>query len=264
MGDYLDKETKQFLLIFAGIMLFLFFVYPRISDNLMTYDFSKQLTPLLSTSDTTSRPANTITTIDQTKNYSATVSTSQGNFVIDLFEKDAPKNVANFLTNANSYANASLTAQKDFLFKVDVKSEPNTRVEDEINADYLLLDRIKVRDAKFIRDTYDPNDPATTQFAPSNLSKYEDFTVKEFYSEVLGYTYNPELTTVKATKYIVYMASNGPAQNKVDFFVLMTNNAPQVDGRFTPVGQVTSGFDVLDKINESSNMTVRSVVVQAK
>lgn len=260
MGDYLDKETKQFLLIFAGIMLFLFFIYPKISGNLLTADFSNQISPLLNTNS-----SNAITKIDSSKDYSAKVTTSFGAFNMDLFEKSAPKNVANFISNVGVYGKSDVVTQKDFLIKVDVKNEPNIRVEDEINADYLLLDRIKVKDAKFLAESYDANDAATKVYAPDNLSKYNDFTLKEFYSSVLKYKFNPDLTTPKAAKYMVYMASNAPDQNKVDFFVLTTGNAPQVDGRYTPIGQVTSGFDIVDQINTASGIgTVTQITIEAK
>lgn len=263
MGDYLDKETKQFMLIFVGISIFLLFIYPRISDNLMTMDFTNQLNPILTTQ--TTNQTKSVVTIDQSKDYYAHVNTSIGSFKINLFEKDAPKNVSNFISNFPLYRQAKIVAQKDFLFKIDVNKEPNTKVEDEINADYLLLDRIKIKDAKFIHDLYDPSDSSSQIFSPSNISKYEDFTLKEFYSEILGYTYKPDLITTKATKYVVYMTNNGANQNNIDFFVLMTSNAPQVDGRYTPIGQVTEGFEILDLLNVSgTSATVKSIVIEEK
>lgn len=260
MKDVFDKEVKQIILLMAGLMIFLYFVFPVVMKNLFTFNLLEPLTPFISDISTRNLPE---VKLDPKKDYAVTVNTSAGSFEIDLFEKNAPQNVANFLRNRTLYSDAKVTGQRDFLFKVDAKNDPQYKVDDEINADYLMLDRTKVRDAKFLKDLYDPKDSSTQAFSSENLAKYEDFTLKEFYSEVLGYKYNPEVKTQKAVKYTVYMASTGPNQNKADFFVLMTDNAPQIDGRYTPIGQVKKGFDVLDKINQGNgSVTVRSIVVK--
>jgi len=156
--------------------------------------------------------------------------------------------------------------QKDFLFKIDAKNDSSKGTNDEINADYLGLQNIKVKDVKFLKELYDPSDSSSKAFSPENLQKYEEFTLKEFYSDVLKYSFDKELNTPSAKMYVVYMASDGPNTNKTDFFVLMSNAAQNVDGRYTPIGQVTEGFETLDKINNSQNNEVKinSVNVESK
>ena len=266
MGDLLDKETKQFLLIFAGICIFLLLIYPRIDKSLMNLNFSDPINSFANVGVKTSPVPSNITNIDATKDYSATVNTTLGSFQIDLFEKSSPKNVANVIASASKYSTSPIqVVEKNFLFRVDVKEDPKETTEDEINADYIGLDRIKVGDAIFLKKEYDQNNPATNTFSPENLNRYEQVSVKEFYASQLGYKYNPTLETPKAKKYTVYLTSKGPNQNGLDFFILMSDNAPQVDGRYTPIGQVTSGFDVLDKINDSNtNPMINSFSVSVK
>lgn len=260
--DYIDKETRNFLLIFAGLAVFLVFIFPRVEPFLLTADFSKpigQLLPETSGKVVFDKPAQ-VTLED--KDYVAKIQTTAGDFDIDLFEKSAPKNVANFITLLSAYPNSNFTVQKNFLFKLNSNGDVKYTVDDEINADYLLLDTIKVKDATYLKNAYDPNDPSTKAFEPNNLRKYEDYTVKQFYSEILGYKYDNKLATPKAVKYTVYMASSGPNQNKSDFFILMSNSAPEIDGRYTPIGRVTGGFPVLDKINASTDpVKIQSVVI---
>jgi cyclophilin family peptidyl-prolyl cis-trans isomerase len=256
--DYIDKDTRNFLLILAGLAIFMFLIFPRIESQLFTLDISQPLRPLFPEINPTVVVENQQNiTLDPNKDYKLNVNTTSGSFVIDLNENVAPKNVSNFISLVPQYKNSNVLVSKDYLFKVDSNADVRYTVEDEINADFLLLDRVKVRDAAYLRDAYIASDPSTSAFAPDNLRKYEDFTVKQFYQEVLGYKYSSNLSTPKAAKYTVYMASTGANQNKVDFFILMDANAPEIDGRFTPVGKVSEGFTVLDAINNATAGTVK-------
>lgn len=260
--DYIDKETRNFILIFAALAVFLVFIFPRVEPYLLTADFSKpigQLLPETSSKITFDKP---IQVTLEDKDYKAQVQTTAGSFEMDLFEKSAPKNVANFITLLSAYPNANIEVEKNYLFKINSNGDVKYNTDDEINADYLLLDTVKVKDASYLKNAYDENDPSTKAFEPNNLRKYDDYTVKQFYSEILGYKYDNKLATAKAVKYTVFMASSGPNQNKADFFILMSSSAPEIDGRYTPIGRITGGFPVLDKINSSESIVkIQSIVI---
>ncbi len=263
--DYIDKDTRNFILIIAALAIFMFLIFPRIEGQLQGFNLSQPLKPLFpQLNNTVTVESQNPITIDPKKDYKLNVSTNQGDFTIDLNETAAPKNISNIITLIPQYRNAQVLISRDYLFKIDSSSDIRYTVDDEINADFLLLDRVKVKDVAYLRDAYIQGDPSTSSFAPENLRKYEDFTVKQFYQEALGYKYNPSLSTPKALKYSVYMANTGPNQNKVDFFVLMDNSAPEIDGRFTPIGKVTEGFTVLDKINTANSGSVRVNSIRIK
>jgi cyclophilin family peptidyl-prolyl cis-trans isomerase len=265
LNDYIDKDTRNLILILLGLGIFMFIIFPRIEGQLFTLNLSEPLRPLfpeLNSSITVENKPNF--SLEEGRDYKLQVNTTAGSFTIDLDEKNAPQNSANLIASVPLYRNSDILVSRDYLFKIDSPAEIRYSVEDEINADFLLLNKIRVREASFLRDAYDPNDPSTNAFSSENLDKYSDFTVKQFYEEILGYNYNSEITSPRATKYIVYMASEGPNQNKIDFFIVMAGNAREIDGRFTPVGRVVEGFTVLDSINKSASgtITVNSVLVK--
>lgn len=260
MGDYIDKDTRNFLFIFAALSIFLYLIFPKIDTWLLKADFSRQVAPVIGISGKSGEgivEKRKLVELEKGRDYKVTITTPKGNFTIDLYEQNAPKNVSNFISLIGSYVNASFYVEKDYLLKVQTRDYINYTIEDEINADYLLLNNIKVKDASYLRQIYDKNNPATYAFEPNNLRKYEDFTVKQFYTEALGYKYSPTLATPKAVKYTVYMANTGPNTNKADFFILMASTAPEIDGRYTPIGRVIDGFTTLDEINKSNSGEVR-------
>jgi cyclophilin family peptidyl-prolyl cis-trans isomerase len=265
MDDYINKETKQFLGLFLAFALFMFFIYPNSFGNLNNKDIYSPFTKLLPSIGnnnnklTLNQPPTT--TLTKNKDYKAKVSTNLGQFEIDFFENGAPKNVANIQYLSAQYQNTPVLVDKNYLIKIQTSLSVGYNIQDEINANYLLLDRTKVKEASYLKEAYDPNDKSTKPFSPDNLRKYEDFTLKEFYEDVLGYKYDASLVTPKAYKYTVYAASTGPGQNNGNFFILLTV-APEIDGRYTPIGRVTSGLDILDQINRSSNVVVNSVTFE--
>lgn len=266
--DFLDKETKKFLLIlllvavFSFILLPLFFrnidrgyLFQSLNDNIKTFIygfniFSNEIGPKPQNDD-----------LEKNKNYTLTISTSEGDISIDLFEQDTPENIKNLIYLSKYYNNATFDVSKNYTIKVKINKKINYNTKDEINADNLNLDKIKVKDAQFLQSIYNSSDPLNYQFSQSNLSKYADFTLKEFYSEILGYTYINGINTPKAVKYIVYMDNNGPNSNKGDFFILMANYAPELDGRYTAIGRVTQGFDILNKINQNNKLKILGITV---
>lgn len=260
MDKYLDKESKTILLLIIGFNIFFYFILPKIGPYLQTWDAES-----VAENITKKKNEPKVTPIDQKKNYTAEVETNQGNFTIDLFEQQAPTNVSNFVGNKTAYNNSKITdIQKNFLFKIDTPNDPQGKVNDEINADFLGLDQRKVKDSEFLKTQYNSEDKTTKPFAPENLDKYEDQSLKIFYEKELGYKYNKDLSTPKAKKYTVYFANKGANTNGLDFFILMSDSVLQIDGRYTPIGQITHGFDILDKINDSqpgTELTVKQVKI---
>jgi cyclophilin family peptidyl-prolyl cis-trans isomerase len=63
-----------------------------------------------------------------------------------------------------------------------------------------------------------------------------------------GYTFEDEFNQHKVVRGALAMANAGPNTNGSQFFIVTTGAAPWLDGKHTVFGQVTSGMDVVDKI----------------
>ena len=63
-----------------------------------------------------------------------------------------------------------------------------------------------------------------------------------------GYTFEDEFNDHKVVRGALAMANAGPNTNGSQFFIVTTAAATHLDGRHTVFGQVTSGMDVVDKL----------------
>jgi cyclophilin family peptidyl-prolyl cis-trans isomerase len=63
-----------------------------------------------------------------------------------------------------------------------------------------------------------------------------------------GYTFEDEFNQHKVVRGALAMANAGPNTNGSQFFIVTTEAAPWLDGKHTVFGQVTSGMDVVDKL----------------
>ena len=63
-----------------------------------------------------------------------------------------------------------------------------------------------------------------------------------------GYTFEDEFNAHKVERGALAMANAGPNTNGSQFFIVTTQAAPWLDGKHTVFGQVTSGMDVVDKL----------------
>ncbi|MFL5934412.1 MAG: peptidylprolyl isomerase, partial [Gaiellaceae bacterium] len=63
-----------------------------------------------------------------------------------------------------------------------------------------------------------------------------------------GYQFEDEFNQHKVVRGALAMANAGPNTNGSQFFIVTTAEAPWLDGKHTVFGQVTSGMDVVDKI----------------
>ncbi|MFP2963382.1 peptidylprolyl isomerase [Myxococcus sp. 1LA] len=160
----------------------------------------------------------------------ATLETNQGNIVVQLFSKDAPKTVANFVGLA--------TGEKAW-------TDPKTgqRVEGKPLYDGVVFHRVI---PNFMIQGGDPT--GTGRGDPGY--RFED----EFQS---GRTFNkPGLLA---------MANAGPGTNGSQFFIT-TSTPDYLNNRHTIFGEVVSGYDVVEKISnvkrDGRDKPLEPVVIQ--
>jgi len=143
----------------------------------------------------------------------ATMKTTEGNIVIHLFSKEAPKTVANFVGLA--------TGEKQW-------SDPRTHQPSTAHAyDETIFHRVI---AGFMIQGGDPT--GTGRGEP-------------------GYTFADETSNGKKFDKVglLAMANRGPGTNGMQWFV--TVSTPEyLNGKHTIFGEVVSGYDVVEKISK--------------
>jgi peptidyl-prolyl cis-trans isomerase B (cyclophilin B) len=63
-----------------------------------------------------------------------------------------------------------------------------------------------------------------------------------------GYTFEDEFNQHKIVRGALAMANAGPNTNGSQFFLVTTEAAPWLDGKHTVFGEISSGMDVVDKL----------------
>jgi cyclophilin family peptidyl-prolyl cis-trans isomerase len=186
--------------------------------------------------------------IDSKKDYQAIFKTSLGDFTVDLYEKNAPTTVNNFvfLAKDNFYDGVKFhRVVKDFIVQSgsrlsmdenpqnDGVGGPGYRFADEMNWDSLKLS--------------------------ADVRKQ---------LEAAGFKSNKSVTSVAIDKYTLAMANAGANTNGSQFFITTAdkNNADikSLAGKHTAFGKVTSGQDVVDKINNVELLDAESVSPRPK
>jgi peptidyl-prolyl cis-trans isomerase B (cyclophilin B) len=66
-----------------------------------------------------------------------------------------------------------------------------------------------------------------------------------------GYQFEDEINDHKVVRGALAMANAGPNTNGSQFFIVTTGAAPWLDGKHTVFGEVTSGMDVVDAIENT-------------
>lgn len=171
-------------------------------------------------------------TINTNFDYIAQVKTNLGTFTIDLFEKNAPQNVNNFIyLTERRYFNQTkfhrlipnLLIQGgdrntlDDNPSNDGKGTPGYVVKDEINFQSLNLTDEEIRDRE--RD---------------------------------GFRTNADVESKALQRYRVAMANDGRDTNGSQFFIIFGRNDDSrinhLNGRHTVIGEIIDGFNVFDRI----------------
>lgn len=219
--------------------------------------------------------------IPEKKTIYAVIETNRGSMILELYHRDAPATVQNFIdlaqgekitTNSDGKKEKKrfydgLTFHRvipNFMIqggcpRGDGTGGPGYRFEDEINAVSLGLDKVKLKEnpsysrylnqavvmsmgIKSQAELTERMEEAEKNF---NLAR-EEFSVLEILYRV-GYRYNEVVNSHKAKKGSLAMANSGPDSNGSQFFINQVDT-PHLDGLHTVFGELVSGSEVLESI----------------
>lgn len=220
--------------------------------------------------------------------------TNQGDLVLELFDKEAPKTVQNFIDLAQGEKEFFTEKGKEkrpfydglkfhrvipnFMAqggcpRGDGTGGPGFKFEDEINGRALGLDKVKVKESQYHQSQFQRMVLEEFQIRSKEqldekreeleaaFQEAGDLSVLEVLHRV-GYRFNEVLPSKKAVKGSLAMANAGPNTNGSQFFINQVDT-PHLDGIHTVFGQLVMGEDILDKIINAgnSNTTIKTVLV---
>lgn len=221
------KKENQIWLYLIGILVFFGILITLSTDILGPIVKRSDLTVLFR--DTVNRPTFNINT---NSTYYANLNTSKGQIVINLFPKSAPQNVNNFvyLSQIGFYSG---TRFHRLIPKFILQGGDRNTLNNDLNDDG------KGRTGYLIEDEVNWDAIDLSQDKRNELTN-------------IGYHSTAGLETPKFQKYIVGMATAGHDSNSSQFFIVLADfndtRISQFDGKFTPIGTIVSGFDVLETI----------------
>lgn len=218
--------------------------------------------------------------LPERKSIFAVMQTSAGTMIVELFDKDAPFTVQNFIDLAQGEKEfIDLSGKKvkrpfynglnfhrvieGFMAQGgcpngDGTGSPGYKFEDEINAVSLGLDKIKVKELpyyniqlqKMILKEMNIKSQSELDQKMDEVSANLQIAAELPVIEILyrnGYKYNELINSHKALKGSLAMANSGPDTNGSQFFINQIDT-PHLNGLHTVFGQLAGGEDVLNRI----------------
>jgi len=155
--------------------------------------------------------------------------TSKGEFDVELFGKDSPVTVSNFLENIknNIYVNQKFYKIINYpqLKFIHGGINPENKYDIELNQN---LNKIS------------PSLPLEIKFTEEIKPRYNYQIKNPYETEDLIHTFEKgSIAMVKRIK-----------NNSSTEFFFVTNKIPELDGRYSVFGKIIKGLDVLEKINK--------------
>jgi len=163
-------------------------------------------------------------------NQIAYFKTSKGDFEVELFGKDNPVTVSNFLENINN----NIYSNQKF-YKI-INHPQISFIHGGVNPEYkIYVERNQTLD---------------------KISPIIPLEIK--FKDEIKPRYNYQIENTSETKNLINtfesgsiaMVKSGKSKSSSTEFFFVTNKIPELDGRYSIFGKIIKGFDVLEKINK--------------
>ena len=164
------------------------------------------------------------------KTMQATIETNKGNIELELNREAAPNTVDNFVKLSKQGFYDGTTFHRvvpNFVIQGGdpLSKDPNAKNIGSGGPGYTFKDEIN---------------PKALGLSDDVIQQLED----------KGYTFNFLLKSIPQKVGTISMANSGPNTNGSQFFIVTTQDQPNLDGMYTAFGQVVSGMDVVQKIQQ--------------
>lgn len=161
---------------------------------------------------------------------SVTIETEKGNIELELDKKAAPKTVDNFVK----------LAQDGFY--------DGTKF-------HRVVENFVIQGGDPLSKDNDPNNDGSggpgyafdDEINPKSL-ELSDEVIAQLESQ--GYKFDYSLKSIPHKIGVISMANSGPNTNGSQFFIITTQDQPDLDGRYTAFGTVIRGMDVVRQIKQ--------------
>lgn len=213
--------------------------------------------------------------MEDLRNPLVLVQTTRGDFVLELYPLEAPRNVASFLELAGEGFYDGLDIHRivrNVLIQGgspsgDSSGGPGFVLPDEMSATSLGLDRMLLMDAEgrphprlgiqdagefrskvlepLYRDMGIRDEPSLARRLGEVEERLRSMSLQDYYA-LLGWRYTRAISR-PPLRGVLAMANRGPNSNGSQFFIPLVD-APWLAGKTTVIGQVRGGMEVVEAI----------------